>query len=268
MNLQNRRKFILKEIEERGSVSVAYLALHMCVSEMTIRRDLTDLDGEGIISRIHGGAVSARGRSYEPPLTVRATENLEAKRRIGKMAAGLVAEGDSVAIDTGSTALEVARNLIDYRNLTVVTSSLNVANLLFNKLGVRLILSGGMIRNEEASLIGKLAELTYESLFVDRLFLGVGAIDISTGMTEYNWDDSLIKQAMIRSAKEIILIADSTKFNKIAFARVAPLSILHQIVTDKPLENNFTEELARLRISIHFADQIGNSQDNSKLEGE
>jgi len=268
MKSQNRRKFILEEIEERGSVSVTDLALRMCVSEMTVRRDLTDLDGEGIISRTHGGAVSARGRSYEPPLTIRAVENLEAKRRIGKLAATLVAEGDSVAIDTGSTALEVARNLTEYRNLTVVTSSLNVANLLFNKLGVRLILSGGTIRHEEASLIGKLAELTYESLFVDRLFLGVGAIDASIGMTEYNWDDTLIKQAMIRSAKEIILVADSTKFKKIAFARVAPLSILHQIVTDKPLIANIAEELARLRISIHVADQIDNNQLKSKLEGE
>jgi len=150
MNPRDRRSYILKEIEERGSVNVAELAVQTHVSEMTIRRDLTDLDDAGIIHRTHGGAVSARGRSFEPPLTVRAAENLEAKQRIGKMAASLVAEGDSVAIDTGSTALEVARNLMEFRNLTVVTSSLHVANLLFNRPGIRLILSGGAIRQEEA----------------------------------------------------------------------------------------------------------------------
>jgi len=258
MGSQNRLKFILREIEDHGSVSVANLALRMHVSEMTIRRDLSGLDRKGIINRIHGGAVSARGRSYEPPLTIRASENLEAKKMIGKTAARLVAEGDSIAIDTGSTALEVAHNLTEYRNLTVVTSSLHVANLLFNKPGIRLILSGGTVRQEEASLIGKLAELTYESLFVDRLFLGVGAINVKTGLTEYNLDDTLIKQAMIRSAKEVILVADSTKFNQIAFVRVAPLSILHQVVTEKPLEGNLMEAFTRLNISIHIADQIDN----------
>ncbi len=256
MKSENRRKIILEEIEERGSVGVTELALRLNVSEMTIRRDLSYLNSKGIINRTHGGAVSAPGRSYEPPLTVRAFENLEAKRRIGKAAARLVAEGDSVAIDTGSTALEVARNLFDYRNLTVVTSSLHVANLLFNKPGIRLILSGGILRPEEASLIGKLAEVTYESLFVDRLFLGVGAIDTKTGLTEYSWDDTLIKQAMIHSAKEVILVADATKFNRVAFARVAPLNILHRVVTDKPVEGELSESFKQLMIPIHVADQV------------
>ena len=86
----------------------------------------------------------------------------------------------------------------------------------------------------------------------------MGAINVKTGLTEYNLDDTLIKQAMIRSAKEVILVADSTKFNQIAFVRVAPLSILHQVVTEKPLEGNLMEAFTRLNISIHIADQIDN----------
>ncbi|MCL4562023.1 MAG: DeoR/GlpR family DNA-binding transcription regulator [Chloroflexi bacterium] len=248
-----RKTLSLKEIEDRGSASVVDLALRMGVSEMTIRRDLTDLQREGIVRRVHGGAVSARGRSYEPPMMLRAVENQEAKRRIGEAAARLVADGDSIALDSGSTTLEIARNLAGRRNLTVITSSLYIAYQLLGQPDIRLILSGGIVRSGEASLIGDLAHHAYANLFVDRLFLGVGAVDVQAGLTEYNWDDTLVKQAMIRSAKEVILVADLSKFGRAAFAKVAPLSAVHHIITDGPPPAEMEGEFKRLGIVVHVA---------------
>jgi DeoR family transcriptional regulator, fructose operon transcriptional repressor len=267
MGNDSRHTFIIKEIEDRGSVSVVDLAGRLSVSEMTIRRDLTDLEKEGIVRRVHGGAVSARGRSYEPPLLLRSMENQGAKARIGETAASLIADGDSIALDIGSTTLELARHLVGRRNLTVLTSSLHVANLLLGQPDIRLILSGGIIRPGESSLVGDLAQYAYKNLFVDRLFLGVGAVDQQAGLTEYNWDDALVKQAMIRSAKEVILVADSSKFNRVAFASVAPLSVVHQIVTDEGLEAGQRTELSRMGIVVHIAGQtesVVSSPDRSR----
>jgi len=253
MVAENRYLVILGEIEDHGSVSVVDLARRLGVSEMTIRRDLADLEKEGSLRRVHGGAVSARGRSYEPPLVLRAVENKTAKQKIAALAASLVADGDSLALDVGTTTLELANHLAGRRNLTVITSSLYIANRLFSQPDIRLILSGGILRNGEASLVGDLAHRAYADLFVDRLFLGVGAVHAQSGLTEYNWDDALVKQAMIRCAKEVILLADASKFNRIAFARVAPLSAVHQLVCDRLPGKDLLDECSRLGVVVHVA---------------
>jgi DeoR/GlpR family transcriptional regulator of sugar metabolism len=255
MTSENRHNTILREIEDRGSVRVLDLARRLDVSEMTIRRDLADLEKAGSIKRVHGGAVSARGRSYEPPLMLRAAENLAAKQKIAKLAASLVADGDSLALDIGTTTLELASYLAERRNLTVVTSSLHIANRLFAQPDIRLIVSGGIVRPGEASLVGDLAQRTYADLYVDRLFLGVGAVEANAGLTEYNWDDALVKQAMIRSAKEVILLVDASKFDRIAFARVAPLAAIHQLVTDRLPGEEILKICDQLGVVVHVADE-------------
>lgn len=253
MNSEDRRANILRELEDRGSVGVVDLANRLGVSEMTIRRDLADLEKEGGIRRVHGGAVSARGRSYEPPLVLRENENQDAKQKIGMLAASLVADGDSIALDVGSTTLEIAHNLVGRRNLTVITSSLHVANLLYSEPHIRLILSGGIVRHGEASMIGNLAAYAYQNLFVDRLFLGVGAIHGQSGLSEYNWDDALVKQAMINCAKEVILVADASKFDRVAFARVGPLNVVHQLVTDRLPSGELLDALRACGVLIRIA---------------
>jgi len=253
VNSENRSTEILKEIEVRGSVSVVDLAKRFSVSEMTIRRDLTDLEKAGLARRVHGGAVSARARSYEPSLLVRSSENMAAKQLIGKRAASLVAEGDSIAIDSGTTAIEMAKNLSGRRNLTVITPSLLVANILSNRSDIRLILTGGIVRPEEGSLVGDLAQQAFQGLFIDRLFLTVAAVDAEAGLTEYNWDDALVKRAMIHSATEVIAIADASKFGHIAFAQAAPLSAVHQFVTDKAPGGALAEAFAKYKIVVRVA---------------
>lgn len=250
----DRKTYILNRIEAKNTASVAKLASELKVSEMTIRRDLSELENKGLIRRVYGGAVSARGRSYEPPLIMRETNSIEEKRSIGKIAAQLIEEGDSIALDVGSTTIEVAKNLISSHNLTIMTPSLHIANLLSNQPDIRLILSGGIIRHSENSCIGDLAQRAFKGLFIDKLFLAVAGMDAKAGLTEYNWDDTMVKQAMIQSAKEVIVVSDSSKFDKIAFAHIAPLKITHRLVTDQLPTGSLLEKLQESNVEIIIAD--------------
>lgn len=251
----HRRTHILRLIDDRGSVSVVELAEQLGVSMMTIRRDLVMLESEGAVRRVHGGAVSARGRSFEPLFPMRAGVMQNEKERIGAAAAELVSDGDSIALDVGTTAIELAHCLMARRNITVVTPSLHIANLFLNQPDVRLIVTGGIARPVEGSLVGELARQVFSQLHVDRLFLGVACLDASFGLSEYNWDDTLIKQAMIASAREVVVLADSSKFGKVAFAHVADFHQIHRIVTDREPPPEFLERLHDANVQLTIASE-------------
>ncbi|MFQ5855986.1 MAG: DeoR/GlpR family DNA-binding transcription regulator [Anaerolineae bacterium] len=248
-----RRQRILELIETDGSVSVDELAQRFDVSEMTIRRDLRMLDSDGLLRRVHGGATSSRGRSYEPPFLLRTKEQAEAKARIGELAAEMISDGDSVALDVGTTTLEVARHLEGKQNLTIVTPSLHIANVLAGQPGIRLILTGGILRPGELSLVGHLTERAFKEFHVDKLFLGIGGISFEAGLTEFNLEDALTKRAMLRCAKEYIVVADASKFGQIAFAAVAPLSVVHKVVTDSSLDSQTVDRLQEMDIEVVLA---------------
>jgi DeoR/GlpR family transcriptional regulator of sugar metabolism len=252
-----RTVYILKQIDSSGSVYVADLARDLDVSEMTIRRDLIELERSGLIRRVHGGAVSARGRSYEPPLYVRNEENKAIKERLGKYAAEMVVEGDSISLDIGSTIFEMATQLVDKKNLTILTPSFHIAGLLFNQPDIRIMLPGGILRHTEGSMIGELALSSISNYFVDRLFLGVGAIDAHAGFTEYNPDDAQVKRAMIKNAKEIFVVADSSKFQKIAFSLVSPLSEADHLITNEIPPEPLLRNLKNVGVVIHVVDPDG-----------
>lgn len=247
---ENRNTFILKKINEEGKVSVTELANELNVSEMTIRRDLIELEAEHLLKRVYGGAISATGRSYEPPFMIRSESEVEAKVKIGKFAASLVENGDSLAIDIGSTTYEIAKNLTVKKNLTIITTGLYIANLFLNKPDIRTILPGGIIRHGEGSLTGQLTAQAFEGLFVDKLFLAMGGISSQAGCTEYNWEDCMVKQSMIKSAKEVIAVADATKFEVIAFAKICPLSSIKRLITNKIPPNGLFQALKNERIQI------------------
>jgi DeoR family fructose operon transcriptional repressor len=178
---------------------------------------------------------------------------VEEKRRIAAAAAALVSSGDSVILDVGTTMLEMARNLLDKRNITVITPSLHIANLLTDQPGIRLILTGGIVRNGELSLVGNLAVEAFRGFYVDKLFLGVGGIDFQAGLTEFNLEDSEVKKAMLRSAKETILVADASKFGRVAFAAIGPLSAVRRIVTDRSIDPVILARLKEERIETILA---------------
>lgn len=258
--VESRHQFILDQIEQKGSVNVIELAEGLNVSDMTIRRDLRELENSGLIRRFHGGAVSSRGRAFEPPLFTRKIENQKEKEIIGKYAANMVVEGDSIALDVGSTIFQVAINLANTKNITLITPSLPIAQLFFDRSDVRLILPGGVVRPVENSIIGELARRSLEQFYVDRLFLGAGAIDVNSGITEYNIDDAMIKQTLIRNAKEVVLVADSSKFQKITFAFVAHLKEIDHLITDSEPPSDLLKHLKTNNVSIHVVNKFGEKE--------
>lgn len=257
MRAQRRRK-ILELITQNGQVSVADIIELFQVSEMTARRDLADLAREGLLRRVHGGATINLGRSYEPPYPLRTTAQLTSKQAIGQAAAALIQDGDSVAFDVGTTTLEIARSLAEKRNLTIVTASLPIANEIISRyaLGndVRLVLTGGIVRAGELSMVGDFAAHAYHHLHVDKAFIGIGGISLQHGLTEYNLDDALVKRVMIATASQVIVVADSSKFGRTSFAHVAPLSAVKAVVTDCHADLPTVKQLREMGIEVILAE--------------
>jgi DeoR/GlpR family transcriptional regulator of sugar metabolism len=254
----DRRRKILELITQNGQVSVTDLIEMFQVSEMTARRDLADLAREGLLRRVHGGATINLGRSYEPPYPLRTTEQITAKQAIGKAAAALIQDGDSVAFDVGTTTLEIARSLTGKQNLTIVTASLPIANEIVSRYALgadmRLLLTGGIVRAGELSMVGEFAAHAYHHLHVDKAFIGIGGISRQHGLTEYNLDDALVKRAIIATASQVIIVADSSKFGRTTFAHVAPLKAVKTIVTDRHADLALTKQLQDMAIEVIFAD--------------
>lgn len=254
----DRRTKIIEIVQQSGSKTVAELCDLFDVSEMTIRRDLRDLDREGVLRRVHGGAVSNLGRSYEPPYTIRSTRNAENKRAIGLKAAELIVDGDSIALDVGTTTLEIAQALQGKHNLTIITASLPIANEIVSNLSltseVRLILTGGIIRSGELSMIGHIAAQTYSDFYVDKAFIGVGGISLEAGLTEYNMEDAMVKKPLIQNAHQRIVVADSSKFGRTTFTSVAPLAMVDIVITDSQISKESLDSLQDLGIEVLIAD--------------
>jgi DeoR/GlpR family transcriptional regulator of sugar metabolism len=225
---------------------------------MTVRRDLQRMEMQGLLRRVHGGAVKIARHSYEPPYPLRENQMHETKHQIGKKAAELIANGDSIALDVGTTTLEVARALDGSRELTIITSSLPIVNELVCRYSlvsdIRLFVTGGMLRAREMSMIGHHAARLYEELHVDKAFVGVGGLSLEHGLTEYNLDDALVKRAMIATAEMVVVVADGTKFNRVTLAAIAPLSDVDVIVTDRSADQRTVEGLRDMRIEVIFAD--------------
>jgi DeoR/GlpR family transcriptional regulator of sugar metabolism len=254
----DRQQQILELIAENGQITVAQIVDRFGVSEMTARRDLAELAQDGLLRRVHGGAISNLGRSYEPPYPLRTNKSFAAKQAIGRAAAALINDGDSIAFDVGTTTLEIARCLPGKFNLTVVTASLPIANEIVARFSLeadlRLLLTGGVVRSGELSMIGEFASRVYQELHVDKAFIGVGGISLEAGLTEYNLDDTLVKRAMIATAGQIIVVADGSKLERTTFAQIAPLSDVDVIVTDRSADRTMLAALRAADIEVIVAD--------------
>jgi DeoR/GlpR family transcriptional regulator of sugar metabolism len=252
-----RRSEILEILREEGRVTVPELCERFHVSEMTIRRDLRDLDREGMLRRVHGGAIYSLGRSYEPPYQLRSTDSTEAKQAIGRAAAEMIFDGDSIALDIGTTTIEIARSICDKRNLTIVTAGLPIAFEIASTLSlnsdVRLILTGGIVRPGELSMIGHLAHHVYREFHVDKAFIGIGGLTLEAGLTEYNLEDALVKRPLLGSANQVIVVADGSKFGRTTFVTVGPLSAVDMVITDETAPNDMVQALQDMGIQVIVA---------------
>lgn len=226
----DRLSAILEDLSESGSVGVADLSARLRVSAATIRRDLELLELQRLLVRNHGGAV-AHGVLYELPLRYKTARHQEEKRRIARVVAERLADGMSVGLTGGTTTTEVAHALVDRRRLTVVTNALNIASELAIRPNLKLVVSGGYARAESYELVGPLAEESFARLNLDVVVVGVDGIT-EEGLTTHHEVEAHTNFALIKRARHVVVVADSSKIGVAAFARICGLDRVHELITD------------------------------------
>ena len=234
MNMKERRRQIRALIESQAQGTVADLARHFTVSAVTIRSDLAALADMGAIVRIHGGALPP-GDIEEVPINVKQTLYHAEKVRIAAAAAGLIQDGETVILDSGTTTAEIARQIrgLKLRSINVITNALNIAVLLANAHHVNVIIPGGVLRRKSWSLSGPQAEQALRDLQADRLFLGVDSLDPEIGlMTPYVFEAKL-NALMIRISRQTVAVTDSSKLLRRNLSVIAPVEQVHLLITDR-----------------------------------
>lgn len=239
LSTTQRRDAILEQLQRQGVVRVRDLAKHFAVSTVTVRADLAAMEEEGLLRREHGGAVrTLPGRTLLTSLSgmeERQGLNSTQKRAIAAAAARHVRPRDIILIDAGTTAVEMVPFLTEVDDITIVTNALNVAAAVGAHLRCRLILLGGTYSRTSSSTLGPQALHALSEFNISRLFLGTQAFDAASGLTDTTTEIAQMKRAMIDASREVYLLADSSKWEKAGFIKVAPLNKVHHVLSDSAL---------------------------------
>src|SRR3954468_24950594 len=234
---QQRQERILAELRRKGAVRVADLTDLLEVSDMTIRRDLEQLAREGVARKVHGGAVLARRVAFEPGFAAKSQLAQPAKQAIAQQAARMIQPGAAIGLSTGTTTWAMAPYVAAIPGLTVVTNSTTVADVITTLDGtnqVTVILTGG-VRTPSAALVGPVADRTIASMHFDQLFLGVHGMDPRAGFTTPNLAEATTNKVFVESAREVVVLADSSKWGVVGLADIGPLHIAATVITDEGL---------------------------------
>ncbi|GAB3988123.1 DeoR/GlpR family DNA-binding transcription regulator [Spirosoma daeguense] len=231
-----RRDKILELLKEDGSAKVIDLARIFKVTEVTIRQDLDKLEKDGLVVKEHGGAYLKNVEDQVRTFSLGNQENIDKKELIAAKCLDFIESGDSIILDSGSTATEIAKKLRGYKNLTVITNALNIALILGAEPGIEVIMTGGEFKPPTLSLTGQKAADFFKGINVQKLFLATAGISLKSGLTYPSLSDLVVKKAMIDAADTTYLIADSTKMGKSAFASLGALSLIDYIITDGGIE--------------------------------
>jgi len=247
-----RQQELTRLLEKSGRLSVGQICEQFNISEATARRDLDTLSEQGLIRRVHGGAVLIRQATPEEPILRRSNEQEGEKERIGRATAALVQDGETIFLGSGTTVLQVAQHLVK-RKITVITNSLPVINLMSEKENITLIALGGMLRDSELSFIGHITEQALYEVRADKVIIGIRAISLEQGLTNDYMPETLTDRAILNAGRETIVVADHTKCGVISTAYVAPLTVVRTLVTDDKTDATFTEALRTQGIEVIVA---------------
>jgi len=232
-----RQNQIIEKLRIDKIVSVHDLAKQFNTTDMTIRRDLAALERKGLITRSYGGAIFNEKVGYESEFVTRQSEKREIKSMLGKRAASLVTPGDSIGIDIGTTALEVAKHIRDVPDLTVITASIPVINELSTANDINIICTGGELSVKDMSLNGHTAVNMLQDYVLDKMFIGVAGISFDHGFTVFNMQDALVKRVLIERSLEVIAIAHSDKIGLARYASVCNVEAVNKIITDSGISD-------------------------------
>jgi DeoR/GlpR family transcriptional regulator of sugar metabolism len=253
LDTEARRLAILEAVKESKIVRVSELSRQFGVSEVSVRRDLVKLGEYGLLRRVHGGAVSAMQQTehfYDEKQSLRLAE----KQRIGKAAAALIKPGERIILDSGTTVLEISReitrNPAQWDGLTVITASFPIFRELSMLRSIHLVVLGGIYLPEFQTLVGPHTMGALRDLHADKLFLGADGLSFQSGVTTSNVLEAEVSRAMTRAAREIIVVSDSSKIDAIGFANIIPLTSAHRLVTDSGAPEAFAANLREQGVEV------------------
>lgn len=248
-----RRNKILAILQEEQKVIVSDLSKKFNVTEETIRRDLEKLESEGFAKKTYGGAILNENFNMDVPYTVRKMTNVDKKAILADIVAGIVEDGDSIMLDSSSTAVFIAKRLKHKKNLTIITNSIEMVLQLSDVDGWKIICAGGSLRQKNLSLVGHVTENIIAEYHVDKAIVSCKGIDLEKGFTDSNEADAYVKKAMLSSAYKRIVVADSTKFGKVAFTKFCDFSEVDMLISNEDPGEAWMKKLQASNIEVCFS---------------
>jgi DeoR/GlpR family transcriptional regulator of sugar metabolism len=248
----DRRKKIMGILTDKKSVMVPELSKMFNITEETVRRDLEKLEKEGILKRTYGGAVLNENINEDIPIKIREGINIDKKRTIGEKVAEYIEDGDSIVLDSSTTALQVAKNIKLKKNITVITNSVKVILELSDVKGFKIISTGGTLRENAMSFVGHLAESTIKNYNIDKSIISCKGLNRNKGITESNEMEAEIKKSMIEVAGKVFLIADHSKFDRVSFIKMLDYEDIDIIFTDERLNYEWEQFFTSKDIEIIY----------------
>jgi DeoR family transcriptional regulator, aga operon transcriptional repressor len=248
----SRRAKILEELETKGQVTVSELSKMFKISEVTIRNDLTHLEKQNMLIRARGGAIKVKyyRMGIDPSISDKQKEYLKEKQRIAKAALKFIEDGDTIVLDSGTTTTEIAKNLEQFKNLTIITNALNIAIILSEYEGFNIYMPGGILRKKSLSLVGVLADENIGKFYCDKLFLGVDGFDTTHGLSTPNSEEAHLNLIMISVAKKVIVVTDSRKFLRRRFAFISPINSINVVITDSGIREEDKNRLEKNGVEV------------------
>src|ERR1035441_4486469 len=250
MMAEERRTQILQMIRDAGRVKVNDLAAHFSTSAVTIRNDLNDLHQRGLVLRSHGGAVLPDTVHRESPVDERLKTYAAEKRRIGALAASFINDHEIIILDSGTTTLEIARQIKNKKGVQIITNGVNIAANLLDAPGVEVFIVGGSVRRESASISGRFTEQMLAEFSADKMFLSGAGCDVDFGVSGGNLEETMVNRAMLSISREVILVADASKFLRRSMARIVPFSEIDTVISDASLSEEIQLQLRSLGCNL------------------
>jgi DeoR family transcriptional regulator of aga operon len=252
LSTTERRYEIIRLISEQGKVEVDELSEKLGVSKVTIRTDLNYLKDRGLVYRTHGGALTQSIIAFDTDFIEKRKIHSDQKKRIGIAAAEMINDEESVILDSGTTTIEIAKNIKDKNLLNIMTNSINIAQELSGHSNTTVTLTGGILREKSHSLVGPHAEQAFNGLFFDKLFLAVDGFDIEYGLTTPNYLEAQLNKLMVEHSQETIVVVDSSKFKQRSFSLIIMPDYIHKVITDD-IPDDYRKTLESLNIEVLIA---------------
>ncbi len=242
-------------IKSRKSILVTELSEQLQISLSTVRRDLSDLETQGVIERVHGGAMLRKPEQdeYEPPALLRADQNALAKQRIAAAAAQLVNDGETIILTAGSTIDAMISHLTEKRGITVITNVINIAYRLTAYPHINVVVLGGWLRHSEFSLLGHFTQQAIKELNAHKIFHGTFGLSATYGLTGLYMQEVETDRLLIDAAEQLIVVADKSKFHHVGQVRTVPTSRIHTLVTDDGAPEGELEEMRSQGVRVILA---------------